>query len=289
MDILFPSDSYALRDSGRGMKLERFGQYTIARPDPNAIWEPTLDETFWQNADATFLVAKSLRGSRWNNTNVAEDLWDISIDSIRLHLKLTPFKHTGLFPEQILNWNWFGELITSSPTPVRVLNLFGYTGGATLYAAARGAQVTHVDASKPSITWARENQTLSGLSDAPIRWIVDDAYKFVLREARRGAQYDAVIMDPPAFGRDPKGKVFQFEKDVPKLLEAVSKILVSDPLFFLINSYAMGYSPVVLKNLLARILPFEKITCGELQIREEYTQRTLPCSVYARYQNSIIS
>ncbi len=289
MDILLPSDSYALRDSGNGMKLERFGQYTIARPDPTALWEPTLSSAIWQEVAAIFSKEKSaLRGERWRNINISEDSWTIACDTIQLRLHLTPFKHTGLFPEQMLNWRWFGPLISTSPKPPRVLNLFGYTGGATLYAASCGAEVTHVDASKPSVTWARENQNLSGLQDAPIRWIVDDAYKFVMREARRGAQYDAVIMDPPSFGRDPKGKVFTFEKDVPKLLEAIRSILVPDPLFFLINSYAMGYSPTVIKNLLAHILPFEKITCGELHIREELTQRTLPCSVYARYQSTIV-
>jgi len=289
IDILLPHDAYALRDSGNGMKLERFGQYTVARPDPTALWEPTLAHTIWENVDATFFKNKLTKGEHWKNTNVAEDLWVVPYENIRMHLHLSPFKHTGLFPEQILNWQWFGPLISSAIKPPRVLNLFGYTGGATLYAATCGAQVTHVDASKPSITWARENQTLSNLQDAPIRWIIDDAYKFVTREARRGAQYDAIIMDPPSFGRDPKGKIFTFEKDVPKLLEAIHGILAPDPLFFLINSYAMGYSPTVIKNLLAHVLPLEKITCGELQIREEYTQRALPCSVYARYQNSIIS
>lgn len=288
VDILTPQNDYVLRDSGNGMKLERFGNYTLARPDPTALWDQTLPAALWDGADAIFLKDKLSRGNRWKNKFVDEKAWTVSIDDITLKLKLTPFKHTGLFPEQMLNWRWFGPLLESATKQPKVLNLFGYTGGATLYAASKGAQVTHVDASKPSVTWARENQAASKLENAPIRWIVDDALKFVSREARRGVRYDAIIMDPPSFGRDPKGKVFIFEKDVPKLLDAVAKILSPEPLFFLINSYAMGYSPTVLKNLLARILPFEKIQCGELQIREEYTQRTLPCSIYARYQTGTI-
>jgi 23S rRNA (cytosine1962-C5)-methyltransferase len=288
IDILSPQEAYALRDSGGGMKLERFGNYTLSRPDPIAIWEPTLAPALWHGADALFLKEKSAHQNRWKNQFVDENAWTVSVDAISLKLKLTPFKHTGFFPEQILNWRWFGNLIETAQRPPKVLNLFGYTGGATLYAAARGAQVTHIDASKPSVAWARENQIVSGLENAPIRWIIDDALKFVTREARRGAHYDAIIMDPPSFGRDPKGKVFTFEKDVPKLLDAITKILTPEPLFFLINSYAMGYSPTVLKNLLARIVPFEKIQCGELQIREEHTQRTLPCSIYARYQSTTL-
>ena len=308
---------YELIDSGEGYKLERFGKYIISRPDPNVLWNKR-NSSLWEKADAIFDANKenpSLKfrtnsqrefgSTHWNNKSVREP-WVFNFDKInphtnrisvgvKLYLKLTPFKHVGVFPEQIENWKWFGSLIESVgqvshdreilDNKPNVLNLFGYTGGATLYAAACGAAVTHVDASKPSVMWARENQKLSGLEKAPIRWIVDDAKKFVAREVKRGVKYDAVIMDPPSFGRDPKGKVFKFEKDVPEILDLVSKALNSKPLFFLINSYSLGYSPTVIKNMLGDILPLEKIECGELQIPEESGGRNLPCGVFARYSD----
>ena len=329
--ILKPQKEYELLDSGEGEKLERFGNYTLSRPDPNAVWPKKQPISQWNDADAVFMKEKSVMGNKWKNKGVKEP-WTFEFDGIKMILKLTPFKHTGLFPEQILNWQWFGQLIKEkvakdSKNSVdgvcqvshdreildkegcgkdysgrrdgdgekngdnkkdnnncpNVLNLFGYTGGATLYAASCGAKVTHVDASKPSVTWARENQTLSNLENKSIRWIVDDAKKFVAREVKRGAKYDGIIMDPPSFGRDPKGKVFKFEQDVPELLKLCKQLLLTEPLFFLINSYAMGYSPTVIKNMLAEILPIEKIKCGELQIQEKDSKRSLPTSVFARY------
>ncbi|MFA6135863.1 MAG: class I SAM-dependent methyltransferase [Candidatus Paceibacterota bacterium] len=280
-------NDYELLDSGDGYKLERFGKYIVSRPDPNVIWEKK-NPSIWNTADAIFNVNK-VDSSRWDNKNVKSD-WMFEFEKVKMILKLTPFKHVGIFPEQTENWKWFGALLTQNSKHAthnnpNILNLFGYTGGATLYAASCGAKVTHVDASKPSVMWARENQRLSGLDNTPIRWIVDDAKKFVAREVKRGIKYDAVIMDPPAFGRDPKGKIFKFEKDVPEILNLISKTLNPKPLFFLINSYSLGYSPTVIKNMLGNILPLEKIECGELQISEKSGERNLPCGVFARYEN----
>ncbi len=280
---LQPLDDYELLDSGQEYKLERFGAYTLVRPDPNALWHKKMSDDAWKEADAVFRGETASAGARWHNKHV-HDPWHITYKSLTLQLKLSPFKHTGLFPEQVQNWEWFSDIIKKSPTQPKVLNLFGYTGGATLAAATAGADVTHVDASKPAITWARENQKLSGMEEKPIRWIVDDALAFVRREARRGNTYDGVIMDPPAFGRDPKGKIFKFERDVPVLLEEIQKILSPKPLFMLMNSYAMGYSATVIKNMLGDILPLERVTCGELHITETSGGRSLPCSIFARYE-----
>jgi 23S rRNA (cytosine1962-C5)-methyltransferase len=299
---LAPSDSYALLDSGNGRKLERFGSYITSRPDPNAIWKPRLPLSAWKEAHATFRTDVPRGEKRWALRGFDERApWQIDFEGLTLNLKPTPFKHTGLFPEQASNWRWFGKLIEKSPSPVKVLNLFGYTGGATLYAARCGAQVTHVDASKPAVTWARDNQASSGLDDKPIRWIIDDAVKFAAREVKRGNTYDAVIMDPPSFGRDPQGKVFKFEEDVPRLLETV-KQLAPDPLFILINSYSLGFSPEVIRNMLGDILPLSSVACGELHIEEDMRSRPLegcspesagnprcagrhlPCSIFARYE-----
>ena len=274
---------YELLDSGNEEKLERFGAYTLSRPDPNAVWSKKLPDSTWNKADAVFHKEKTASGKHWENRGVKEP-WIFSFENISMNLYLSPFKHTGLFPEQTLNWQWIGKVLESCGGSCNTLNLFGYTGGATLYTASKGANVTHVDASKPAITWAKENQKLSGLENAPIRWIVDDAVKFVSREVKRGHKYDAVIMDPPAFGRDQKGKVFKFEKDVPKLLWLIKQVLSPHPLFFLFNSYSLGYSPTVIKNMLAEILPIEKIESGELQIKEKNSARRLPCGVFARYE-----
>jgi 23S rRNA (cytosine1962-C5)-methyltransferase len=276
-------EGYELIDSGDKEKLERFGSYVLSRPDPNAIWPKKMPQSFWNKADAIFHKEKLPSGKHWENKNVKEP-WQFSYESITLNLYLTPFKHTGVFPEQILNWQWIGEILKNKKN-CNLLNLFGYTGGATLYAASKGAKVTHVDASRPAVTWARENQKLSNLDSAPIRWIVDDAIKFVSREIKRGHKYNAVIMDPPAFGRDQKGKVFKFEKDIPKLLNLIKQVITPEPLFFIFNSYSLGYSSVVIKNMLSEILPEEKIEFGELHIREKSSKRSLPCGVFARYKN----
>ncbi len=264
--------NYELLDSGDGQKLERFASYLLARPDPNAIWKKRLQETAWKKADATF-------DKKWATRRVREP-WIFSYDNITMLLKLTPFKHTGLFPEQIENWEWFGDIIRSQ-NELKILNLFGYTGGASLYAAACGASVTHVDASKPAIIWAHENQEASKLIKAPIRWITDDALAFVQREVRRGNTYDGIILDPPSFGRSPKGKVFKFEKDIHPLLDAVKVLLTPKPLFILLNSYATGLSPESIRNLVADHIR-GSYEYGELDIKESHSERLLPCSQFVR-------
>ncbi|HTY08034.1 MAG TPA: class I SAM-dependent methyltransferase [Candidatus Edwardsbacteria bacterium] len=274
---------YRLLDTGRGLKLESWAGYLLTRPDPNAVWEPRLPESAWRRSHAVFQKAAHQGAKNWIVRTPVPTPWLFRHQGLRLELQLTPFKHTGVFPEQAANWDWCAALIKGAKRQPSVLNLFGYTGAATLAAAAAGAKVCHVDASKPAITWANHNQKLTGLADAPVRWILDDCLKFVKREQARGARYDAVIMDPPSFGRDPQGKVFKFEDDVPRLLRLCKDILSERPLFFLINGYAMGYSATVLKNMLGEILPVDRIECGELQLKEENAPRCLPCSVFARY------
>lgn len=280
---------YRLLDSGLGEKLEAWSGYLLRRPDPNAVWDKRLIAADWNKADATFAIlrepSRSARASvkNWVVRRPPPGQWRFRYQELALELQLTPFKHTGVFPEQAANWEWFSKLIKQAGHQPSVLNLFGYTGAATLAAAAAGARVCHVDASKPAVDWAGRNQRLSGLTDKPVRWILDDCLKFVAREQKRGAQYDAVIMDPPAFGRDPRGRVFKFEDHVPGLLRSCREILAERPLFFLINGYSMGYSATVLKNLLGDILPIDRIECGELHLPEADGLRTLPCSVFARY------
>jgi 23S rRNA (cytosine1962-C5)-methyltransferase len=215
-----------------------------------------------------------------------EEPWTMRYGDLRFHARLTPFKHTGLFPEQAVNWEWCADLIRRRGTP-RVLNLFGYTGLATLSAAATGAQVTHVDASRPAMTWARENQRLSNLDDKPIRWLIEDAMKFVRREVRRGSQYDGVILDPPAFGRGPKGEIWRFSESTPEMLAEVAKILTPRPLFVLVNAYAVSDSATVLYNMLSEITgPFGgELEAGELALKEESGGRLLSTSIFARWRS----
>ncbi|MRR10236.1 class I SAM-dependent rRNA methyltransferase [bacterium] len=285
MKTLIISDlpDYRLLDSGRGLKLESWSGYVVSRPDPNAVWEPRRPEPEWRRAQAVFQKTAHQGAKNWIVRTPPPRDWGFGFRGLRCELQLTPFKHTGIFPEQAANWDWFARLIKDSQDQPSVLNLFGYTGAATLAAAAAGAKVCHVDASRPALTWANRNQQLSGLAGAPVRWILDDCLKFVKREQARGARYDAVIMDPPAFGRDPRGKVFKFEEDVPRLLRSCRDILADRPLFFLVNGYAMGYSATVLRNMLSEILPIDWVECGELQLREDGGGRCLPCSVFARY------
>jgi len=264
--------NYELLDSGGGVKLERFGSYILSRPDPNAIWNKRLPDTEWRKADATFTKG-------WDNKRVQEP-WTFAYEQLSLLLKLTPFKHTGLFPEQIENWEWFGDLLRGRKDP-KILNLFGYTGGATLYTAACGATVTHIDASKPAMIWAHESQEASKLTAAPIRWITDDALAFAKREVRRGNTYDGIILDPPSFGRSPKGKVFKFEEDMHPLLDTIRQLLSKEPLFILLNSYATGFSAETIKNLVADHIR-GTYEYGELNIKESHTDRLLPCSQFVR-------
>lgn len=271
---------YELLDSGSGKRLERFGKYIISKPDPQAIWKPHLSQNDWDKADATYLEEK--RG--WSK-NKLPDKWPLSYKNIKFYAKLTNFKHTGIFPEQILNWDFIEEKIKNANRQINVLNLFGYTGIASLVCAANGAKVTHVDGSKPSITWARENQQLSNLLDKPIRWILDDAVEFTAREARRNSVYDAIIMDPPVYGHGPNGEIWDFNKSFPILLENCRKILSNNPLFIIINAYAISSSSLMLANMIEDYLklPKENIEYGELVLEEKDRKRYLSTGIVARY------
>ncbi len=249
---------YEVLDTSSGEKLERWGKYILVRPDPQVIWNTPHDHKDWKRKNGHYHRSQK-GGGEWEFFNLPDE-WSIhyelggpnGVKSNQLTFNLKPFsfKHTGLFPEQAVNWDWCSNLIRNAGRPIKVLNLFAYTGGATLAAAAAGASVTHVDASKGMVTWAKENAASSGLSDAPIRWLVDDCVKFVEREIRRGNKYDAIIMDPPSYGRGPKGEIWKIEESIWPFVELTTQILSDDPLFFLINSYTTGLQPAVLTYML---------------------------------------
>lgn len=254
---------YEVIDTSCGEKLERWKNYILLRPDPQVIWNTKKTNKKWKHLNAHY-HRSSKGGGEWEFFDLPEE-WTINYTlpinkTLTFHLKPFAFKHTGLFPEQAANWDWFSEIIAKEvarkdrQTPVKVLNLFAYTGGATLAAAAAGAQVTHVDASKGMVAWAKENAVSSGLGDAPIRWLVDDCKKFVEREIRRGNHYDAIIMDPPSYGRGPKGEIWKIEEAVYPLIELCKQILSDDPLFFLVNSYTTGLQPAVLFYMISTVL-----------------------------------
>ena len=276
-------DAYELIDSGNGRRLERFGTYTLSRPDPQALWQRALKDDAWNNADATF-IEEGKRGN-WERRSNVPHAWPMRHDSLTLMAKLTPFKHTGIFAEQRAHWLWIADTLKDATRETRVLNLFGYTGAATLIAAANGAQVTHVDASRPSIGWARENQAASSLEPAPIRWILDDALRFVQREERRGSRYDGIIMDPPVFGHGPNGERWEFNEHFPQLLAACSRILTEQPRFLLINAYAVSASALMLEHMLADLRLSGNLESGELALRETDRGRLLSTGIFARWQN----
>ena len=285
-----PSKDYELIDSGNEEKLERYGKYILRRPDPQALWNKSQSETEWKNADALFDADRKV----WKKKNESmQNEWNISFDDLKFNIKPTAFKHTGVFPEQEPNWDFIKSKVKSRKSkgntePIKVLNLFGYTGGATMAALSAGAEVVHVDGSKSAITWAKENAELSGLINKPVRWIIDDARKFVMREIKRGGKYDGIIMDPPSFGRGGKGEIWKIETDFIKLLEECSKILSDDPLFFIVNGYAAGYSSNAYYNALKPIV--EKyggqFEIGELTILESKGKRLLPCGIFARWSKN---
>ncbi len=269
--------SYELIDSGEGMKLERFGQHTLVRPDPEALWPKKLDKTVWEKADATYL-RKGASGS-WTKAKTFPAKWNISYGGLTFELRPTSFKHVGLFPEQKSHWEWMETKIkdqgTKNKNPIKVLNLFAYTGGATLSAAKAGAEVTHVDSSKVAIDWARKNAELSGLSEKPIRWIEDDVLKFLRREVKRGNHYDAIVMDPPAFGHGTGGSLWKIERDFYELFTLVEQVLSEDAFALIVNGYTAGYSPITLENNLKNILEIRGgvIEHGELALSEEKNNR----------------
>jgi len=239
---------YELCDASDGERLEKWGKYTLVRPDPQVIWRDARTHTLWSRPDASYRRAKS-GGGAWNE-NRLPDAWTIAYGSLRFRIKPMGFKHTGLFPEQATNWDWFSELIRERKAEgkeVKVLNLFAYTGGATVAAAAAGARVCHVDAAKGMVAAAKENAALSGLSDAPIRYIVDDCKKFIERELRRGNRYDGIIMDPPSYGRGPTGEVWKLEESIDGFVALTAGLLSDEPLFFLLNSYTTGLSAHAMK------------------------------------------
>jgi len=279
-------NDYELLDSGGGMRLERFGKYTISRPDPQCIWSKKLSAEVWKKADATFQREGTKDKGNWKCMTPMPDRWEVPYKSLKFWARLTPFKHTGIFPEQSIQWDYITDSIEKVKRPVNVLNLFAYTGGATLAAASAGAQVTHVDGSKPAITWARANQELSGLTDKPVRWILEDVVKFVEREVRRGKKYDAIIMDPPVYGHGPEGEIWDFSRSFPHLLETCSKLLSGEPLFVLVNAYAITSSSIMLRNILDDLLPDGVITFGELTL-EENSKRVLSTGLYARWTPKI--
>lgn len=285
------SAGYELLDSGNGEKLERFGEVVVSRPDPQALWNKNLPDSEWQKANAFF--KRESRDASWSTKGKVPERWQIDFAGLKFWIKLSAFKHTGLFPEHAENWSWIQEKIKNHESrikngeSVKILNLFGYTGGATLAAAAAGAEVVHVDGSKVAISWARDNAEISGLSEKPVRWILDDAAKFVEREAKRGHFYDGIVLDPPAFGHGPKGEKWKIEDDFLPLLENCRKILSEKPIFFLVNGYASGYSAIAYKNNLEKISKEfgGQLSMGELTIRET-SGRLLPAGIFARWSNA---
>lgn len=276
---------YALLDSGGGRRLERFGPVTCIRPDAECIWRTALPEQEWARAQARFVPGQEENGGHWEWTGPEKTRWQMEYGGLRFWAQTGGSKHLGVFPEQAGQWDWIAAQVKRSPRPLQVLNLFGYTGLATLAAAKAGARVTHVDASRKVVAWARENQELSGLQAAPIRWLVDDALKFVQREGRRGAAYDGLILDPPKFGRGPKGEVWEFYKLLPELLAACRQILSAQPCFLLITAYAVKASAATLYYAVNELMQPRRgnIEAGEVVLKETSAGRLLSTAIFARW------
>ncbi len=299
MVLLTPDgwQDYQLLDSGNEQRLERFGEVLIVRPDPQAIWKPQLPTSEWQKAQAVFqkknedkLFPSESKGN-WQVNGKVPERWLINYQDLKMWIKLTPFKHTGVFPEQAVHWQWMNKLITErkkQESNIQVLNLFAYTGMASLVAAQAGAQVTHVDASRPTIGWAKDNQLASDLQDKPIRWILDDVIKFCEREVRRGKKYHGIIMDPPIYGHGPSGETWKFHQSFPKLMQVCQQLLVDQPLFVIVNAYAISASAVMLENVLADFLKDFKgtIESGELALEQTNSKRKLSTGIFARWSAS---
>lgn len=283
-----PADSwrdYELLDATNHNRLERWGQTLLIRPDPQVIWKNDETSPLWAKADAVY-YRSAKGGGQWNYHKKLPQKWQIHWNDLTLIVSPTGFKHTGVFPEQAVNWAWYQEKIRQAGRPIRVLNLFGYTGGATLACLAAGASVTHVDASKGMVAWARENAAASELADRPCRWIVDDCAKFVEREIRRGKTYDAIIMDPPSYGRGPSGEVWKLEENLYPFVELVSRVLSDDPLFFIINSYTTGLAPSVMRYLTETIVSKKYggyTRSDELGLPVRDTGLALPCGATCRW------
>ena len=274
---------YELIDCSCGERLERWGNITLIRPDPQVIWKTEKKNPLWRKADAVYHRSQS-GGGNWEIKRKIPDFWTIGYRDLTFNIKTMGFKHTGLFPEQAVNWDYTADVIKNASRPVKVLNLFAYTGGATVSALAAGASVVHVDASKGMTMWAKENAVSSGVADSPVRWIVDDCIKFVQREIRRGNRYDIIIMDPPSYGRGPGGEVWKLENEVYSFVELCSQVLSDEPLMMLINSYTTGLSPSVMEYILGAVVKPRfggKVTGSEIGLRATENGLILPCGASA--------
>ena len=279
---------YALLDSGHGRKLEQYGPYTVVRPEPQCLWTPRLPASAWEGADAVFDPTDEEDAGRWRFKGPSVERWPLGWGDVTFHGRFTAFRHLAFFPEQAANWGWLDQKLrraTDGVEPPRVLNLFGYTGVASLVMAAAGAAVTHVDASKKAVAWARENAELSGLGERPIRWIVEDAKKYVAREVRRGSTYDGIILDPPKYGRGPDGQVWRLFEDLPELARQCAQLLSPDAKFLVLNAYAERISGAALAGLLAETLDGRggRIEWGELALEEQRGDRAIGMSFFARW------
>ncbi|MDD5952691.1 MAG: class I SAM-dependent methyltransferase [Oscillospiraceae bacterium] len=272
-------NDYELLDTSAGERLERWGDIILIRPDPQIIWHTPKNHPLWKQAHARYHRSNT-GGGKWEVYRKVPPMWKITYGDLTFQLKMMGFKHTGIFPEQAVNWDFAMERIQKANRPVKILNLFGYTGAASLACAKAGAQVCHVDASKGMVSWAKENAQASGLADRPVRWLVDDCVKFVQREQRRGNHYDGIIMDPPSYGRGPGGEVWKLEDQLHDLVELCVPILSEDPLFFLLNSYTTGLSPAVMAYLLGVMLQKRfggSVSAGEIGLPVTETGLVLPC------------
>ena len=282
--------AFEVLDASAGEKLERWGQVTLVRPDPQVIWNTPRDSA-WEKANARY-NRSSEGGGSWNVRSLPQSEWEIPYQELRFRIRPTGFKHTGLFPEQAVNWDLMSGLIRAAGRQLNILNLFAYTGGATLACAAAGARVCHVDASKGMVQWARENAALSGLSERPVRWIVDDCKKFVEREIRRGVRYDGVVMDPPSYGRGPGGEVWKLEDSVYGLVRTCAQVLSEDARFFLLNSYTTGLSPSVMQYILSvtvGAMHGGTVTADEIGLPVKKSGLVLPCGSTAVWMKNSVS
>ena len=276
---------YEIIDCSKGEKLERWGDYILLRPDPQVLWDLPRKNPAWKKLNGHYHRSNK-GGGEWEFFDLPKQ-WSINYKDLTFHLKPFTFKHTGLFPEQAVNWDWFSEKIRNANREIKVLNLFAYTGGATLAAAKAGAKVTHVDASKGMVTWGKENAVASGLEDAPIRWLVDDCVKFVEREIRRGNHYDGIIMDPPSYGRGPGGEIWKLEDCIYDLISQCEEVLSDKPLFFAVNSYTTGLSPAVMEYMLKTTLVPRfggKTSCDEIGLPVSATGGVVPCGATAIWE-----
>ena len=275
---------YEILDMANGEKLERWGNIILIRPDPQIIWKNKSKPELWKNAHAHYHRSKSGGGS-WEYLKKIPESWQISYKDLTFNLKPMGFKHTGLFPEQAANWDFMIDRIKNAGRPIKVLNLFAYTGGASVACSYAGASVCHVDSSKGMTSWAKENVASSGLSDNPVRFIIDDVIKFVQREIRRGNKYDAIVMDPPSYGRGANGEVWNIEESLYTLVELCTQVLSDKPLFFLINSYTTGLAPTILSNVLSLTIKKKgKISSGEIGLPMKDSKLVLPCGIYGRWE-----